>query len=275
MTSKSTQDSILTTTKGILARRFGFDSLRPEQAPVVDRLIAGGSALVLAAGKIVAKARKLAAHLMEASEGDLEFADGRFIVAGTDKAMTLQDVARAAFQPARLPPGVEPGLYETATYAPEKPTFPNSAHACEVEIDPETGTVEMIGYWVVDDVGTVINPKTLAGQVHGGVVQGVGQVLMEQVNYDPESGQLMSASFMDYAMPRASDVCNIAIESNPQPTGRNLLGAKGAGEAGTVGAFPSVMIAVVDALKQVGVKDIDMPATPDRIWRAIRDAGSA
>lgn len=235
-------------------------------------MVAGGSALRMAAEKVVAKARKLAAHLLEASEGDLEFADGRFTVAGTDKSMALQDVARAAFQPARLPPGVEPGLYESATYAPEKPTFPNSAHACEVEIDPETGTVEMIGYWVVDDVGTVINPKTLAGQVHGGVVQGVGQVLMEQVNYDPDSGQLLSASFMDYCMPRADNVCNIEIQSNPQPTDRNLLGAKGAGEAGTVGAFPSVMIAVVDALKQVGVKDIEMPATPDRIWRAIRDA---
>jgi carbon-monoxide dehydrogenase large subunit len=167
---------------------------------------------------------------------------------------------------------MEPGLYEHATYAPKRDTFPNGCHVCEVEIDPETGVVELQSYLVVDDVGTVINPLTLAGQIHGGVAQGVGQILLEQVVYEPGSGQLLTASFMDYGMPRADNMCNIKIVSNPVPTAGNPLGAKGAGEAGTVGALPSVMLAIMHALEPLGVRELDMPATPDRVWRAIREA---
>src|SRR6202050_1872957 len=160
----------------------------------------------------------------------------------------------------------------SAPCAPEKPTYPNGSHVCEVEVDPKTGAVQLLAYLVVDDVGTVINPLTLAGQIHGGVAQGVGQVLMEQVVYEKESGQLLTASFMDYAMPRADTMCNVAIRSNPVPTATNLLGAKGAGEAGCVGALPAVMIAILNALEPLGVRELDMPATSERVWRAIQDA---
>jgi aerobic carbon-monoxide dehydrogenase large subunit len=238
-------------------------------------IVAGGGALSLAADKVIDKGRRLAAHLMETAVADVEFADGKFTVAGTDRALGLKEVARAAFQPARLPPGMEPGLIEQATYAPAQATYPNGCHVCEVEIDPETGAVELVSYVVVDDVGTVINPLTLHGQVHGGVAQGIGQVLMEQVAYEAGSGQLLTASFMDYAMPRADTLCPIAIESNPVPTRTNPLGAKGAGEAGTVGALPAVMLAVMNALAPLGVAELDMPATSARVWQAIRAARGA
>ena len=235
-------------------------------------MVAGGGALSLAADKVIDKGRRLAAHLMETAVADIEFADGRFTVAGTDRALPLQEVARASFQPARLPAGMEPGLIEHATWAPAQATYPNGCHLCEVEIDPETGAVELVSYVVVDDVGTVINPLTLHGQIHGGVAQGVGQILMEEVVYDAGSGQLLTASFMDYAMPRADTMCGIAITSNPVPTKSNPLGAKGAGEAGTVGALPAVMLAIMDALAPLGVADLDMPATSARVWQAIRRA---
>jgi carbon-monoxide dehydrogenase large subunit len=238
-------------------------------------MVTGGSALVLAADKVIEKGRRLAGHLLEAAVADIEFADGRFAVAGTDRALSLKEIARAAFQPARLPPGMEPGLFENATYAPDQATYPNGVHVCEVEIDAETGAVELVSYVVVDDVGTVINPLTLAGQIHGGVAQGVGQILTEQVVYDRESGQLLTASFMDYAMPHADTMCPIAIRSNPVPTKTNPLGAKGAGEAGTVGALPAVMLAVMNALAPLGVSELDMPATSDRVWQAIRAARGA
>jgi aerobic carbon-monoxide dehydrogenase large subunit len=228
--------------------------------------------LTLAVQKVIDKGKRIAAHLLEAAEADIEFADGKFGVAGTDRDVTLKQVVTAAFQPARLPPGMEPGLYEHATYAPKRDTFPNGCHVCELEIDPDTGDVTLLSYLVVDDVGTVINPLTLAGQIHGGLAQGIGQILMEQVVYEPESGQLLTASFMDYCMPRADNMCGIRIVSNPVPTDSNPLGAKGAGEAGTVGALPTVMLAVMSALEPLGVRELDMPATSDRIWRAIRDA---
>jgi carbon-monoxide dehydrogenase large subunit len=231
--------------------------------------VIGGTALVIAADKVIAKCRRIAAHMLEVSEAELTFADGRFTVPGTDHQIALKEAARAAFQPARLPPGVEPGLYETGTFTPAQDTFPNGCHVAEVEIDPDTGRTEVVRYTVVDDVGTVINPKTLKGQIHGGVVQGLGQILMEQVVYDRESGQLLTASFMDYAMPRADDICDMAVASNPVPTRLNPLGAKGAGEAGTVGALPAAMNAVLDALATAGVKEFDMPATPLRVWQAI------
>jgi carbon-monoxide dehydrogenase large subunit len=234
--------------------------------------VIGGSALWRAADKVIAKGTKIAAKMLEAAEGDIKFADGKFGVVGTDKAVTLKDVARAAFQPPQLPPGVEPGLYETGTFSPPSATWPNGCHVCEVEVDPDTGDVQLVSYVVVDDVGTVINPVTLKGQIHGGVAQGAGQALMEQVVYDRESGQLMTASFMDYAMPRADTFCDMVVHSNPVPTKLNPLGAKGAGEAGTVGALPAVMNAVIDALAPLGVRSLDMPATAHTIWQAIQAA---
>jgi carbon-monoxide dehydrogenase large subunit len=232
--------------------------------------VIGGTALWTAADKVIARARKIAAKMLEAAEADIVFADARFAVAGTDRGVTLKEVARAAFQPPQLPPGVEPGLYETGTFSPRQDTWPNGTHVCEVEIDPETGAVTLDRYALVDDVGTVINPLTLKGQIHGGVAQGVGQALMEQVVYDGESGQLLTATFMDYAMPRADDFCDIVIGSNSVPTTLNPMGAKGAGEAGTVGALPVVLGAVNDALAPLGVRDFEMPATSARVWEAIQ-----
>jgi carbon-monoxide dehydrogenase large subunit len=234
--------------------------------------VIGGTALFMAADKLIAKGRKIAARLLEAAEPDIVFADGRFAVKGTDRAVVLKEVARAAFQLDKIPSGVEPGFYETGTFSPPADTYPNGCHVCEVEIDAETGEVALVRYAVVDDVGTVINPLTLKGQIHGGIAQGVGQALMEQVVYDPESGQLLTSSFMEYGMPRADTFCDIAVASNTVPTKLNPLGAKGAGEAGTVGALPVVMNAVLDALATAGVRDFDMPATSDRVWHAIQAA---
>jgi carbon-monoxide dehydrogenase large subunit len=234
--------------------------------------VIGGTALWIAADKVIAKGKKIAAQLMEAGEPDIVFEAGRFTVAGTDRSVTIKEVAKAAFDFRKLPPGLEPGLYESGTFSPSTHTFPNGCHVCEVEVDPETGKVDLARYAVVDDVGTVVNPLTLKGQIHGGVVQGLGQVLMERVEYDPESGQLLTGSFMDYCMPRADDVCAIEVGNNPVPTKLNPIGAKGAGEAGTVGALPAVMNAILDALAPLGVKSLDMPATGDRVWRAIQTA---
>ena len=274
-----------TTFKQILHERLGLD---PATVRFVDgdtdqvafgmgsmgsrSTVIGGTALWMAADKVVAKGRTIAAKMLEVAEADIAFADGRFTVVGTDRAVGLGDVARAAFQPAQLPRGLEPGLYETGTFSPPSDTWPNGCHVCEVEIDPDTGAVELARYTIVDDVGTVINPLTLKGQIHGGIAQGVGQALMEQVVYEPESGQLLTGSFMDYAMPRADDFCDIVIESNPVPTKLNPLGAKGAGEAGTVGALPVVVNAVMDALAPLGVRGLDMPASPARVWQAIATA---
>ena len=234
--------------------------------------VIGGSAVVRAAEKIVEKGKKIAAHILEAAEADMEFDRGTFRVAGTDRKIALKEVAKASFQPGRVPPGVEPGLFETGFFEPAMQTFPNGCHVCEIEIDEDTGKAEIVRYAVVDDVGTVINPLTLHGQVHGGVVQGVGQALLEHMVYDRESGQLASGSFMDYAMPRADDICAIEVESNDVPTKLNPLGVKGAGEAGTVGALPVVMSAALDALAPLGVKDVAMPLSAESLWRAIQGA---
>jgi aerobic carbon-monoxide dehydrogenase large subunit len=238
-------------------------------------MVTGGSALTLASDRLIDKGKHIAAHLLEADVADIGFHEGRFEVVGTDRAVTLKQVATAAFQPARLPHGMEAGFYENATYTPERATFPNGCHVCEVEIDPETGSLKLVNYVVVDDVGTIINPLTLEGQIHGGVAQGVGQVLMEQVVYEPGSGQLLTASFMDYCMPRADVMCPIEVHDNPVPTETNPLGAKGAGEAGTVGALPAVMIAIMHALEPLGVTELDMPATTERVWQAIQQASIA
>jgi aerobic carbon-monoxide dehydrogenase large subunit len=285
MGSKNQGQGHETTFKQILYERLGLD---PREVRYVDgdtdrvawgmgsmgsrSTVIGGTALWTAADKVILKGKKIAAKLLEAAEADIVFADARFSVAGTDRGVTLKEVARAAFQPAQLPPGVEPGLYETGTFSPRQDTWPNGTHVCEVEIDPDTGAVTLERYVLVDDVGTVINPLTLKGQIHGGVAQGVGQALMEQVLYDPESGQLLTGTFMDYAMPRADTFCDIQIGSNPVPTALNPMGAKGAGEAGTVGALPVVINAVIDALAPLGVRDFDMPATGARVWEAIQAA---
>jgi carbon-monoxide dehydrogenase large subunit len=229
--------------------------------------VIGGTALWLAADKVIAKGKRIAAHLLEAAEPDVAFAKGRFTISGTDRGVTIKEVAKASFAFASLPRGIEPGLFEHATFCPVQETFPNGTHVCEVEIDPDTGSVAIADYTVVDDVGNEINPLTLQGQVVGGIVQGLGQVLMEEMAYDPESGQLLTGSFMDYAMPRADNVGPIKVGHNGVPTKLNPLGVKGAGEAGTVGALAAIMNAIVDAL---GGADVPMPATAERVWRALR-----
>jgi carbon-monoxide dehydrogenase large subunit len=270
--------------KVLLSDRLGIDSgdvrLAEGDTDVVQfgtgtfgsrSAITGGSAAYMAAGKIIEKGRRIAAHLLEAAESDITFERGRFVVSGTDRAVSLKDVAKAAFDPMRLPKGFEPGLYETATFVPEAMTFPNGCHACEVEVDPDTGRIAVLSYVVVDDVGTVINALTLKGQVHGGIAQGLGQALGEHMIYDRESGQLATGSFMDYAMPRADDLPSIEVHSHVVPTRMNPLGVKGAGEAGTVGGLPTVMNAVINALSPLGIGHLEMPLTPERVWRAVRE----
>src|SRR5215207_1640082 len=231
-----------------------------------------GGAIVMVSEKIIAKGKKLAAHILEAAESDMEFKEGRFTIAGTDRGIGIHDVAKAAFKLEKLPSGMEPGLYETATYRAHSGNFPNGAHVCEVEIDPETGLTTMAGYWVVDDGGIVINPLLVKGQIMGGIAQGIGQVLMEDKAYDPETGQVIAGSFMDYAMPRAENFCPVTIEDNPVPTPTNPLGVKGAGEAGTVGSLSAGVNAVVDALSVLGIRHVDTPCTPFRVWQAIEAA---
>jgi carbon-monoxide dehydrogenase large subunit len=233
----------------------------------------GGAALADAAHKLVAKGRRIAAHLLEAAEADVEFADGAFRIAGTDRRVGLAEVARAAFNPAQLPAGLEPGFAESGHFTPPAPTFPNGCHLCEVEIDPETGAVEILRYLVVDDFGTVVNPLLLRGQVQGGVAQGVGQAMLERCLYDPETGQLLSGSLTDYAIPRADDLPPIAFDYNVVPCRTNPLGIKGAGEAGAIGAPPAFVNAVIDALAEFGIEHLDMPLLRERLWRAIRTAG--
>jgi aerobic carbon-monoxide dehydrogenase large subunit len=232
----------------------------------------GGSALDRAAGKIIAKGKLIAAHLLETSAGDIDFADGSFAVAGTDRRISFAAVAHAANVPHNFPlETLEPGLQETAVYDPPAFAFSNGAHVCEVEIDPATGEARVVAYWGVDDVGTVVNPMIVDGQIQGGIAQGLGQALRERCAYDG-SGQLLSGSLMDYALPRAADLPSIESElDESQPCTHNPLGAKGCGEAGAIAAPPAIVSAVLDALAPLGVTDIDMPLTPEAIWRAIAD----
>jgi aerobic carbon-monoxide dehydrogenase large subunit len=234
----------------------------------------GGSALVIAADKVIARGKKLASHLLEAADADIIFEGGKYAVAGTDKAISLIDVAKASYMPGRLPRGSEMGLFETGTYDGGAPTYPNGCHICEVEIDEATGTIEMVRYVAVDDCGRVINPLLLEGQMHGGIAQGVGQALMEDLAFDRDSGQVMSGSFMDYAMPRASDFCAIEMESNEVPAKTNPLGVKGGGEAGTVGGLAAMMNAINDALARAGADYVQMPCTAEKVWRALEAARS-
>ena len=235
----------------------------------------GGSAVLRATEKVVERGRRVAAHLLEAAPDDVALRDGRFVVAGTDRGVAWNQVARAAYQPRQLPTGLEPGFSETAAFTPPAVTFPNGSHVCEVEIDEETGAVRVTRYSVVDDVGRMINPMLVKGQIHGGIVQGLGQGLAEVLTYEASTGQLLSGSLMDYALPRADELPLFEVDSHEVPTRVNPLGAKGVGEAGTVGALPALLNAVNDALAPLGVSHLDMPVTPDRVWRAIREANPA
>ncbi|HEX5508642.1 MAG TPA: molybdopterin cofactor-binding domain-containing protein, partial [Pseudolabrys sp.] len=227
-----------------------------------------GSAFLLATNKVIEKAKKIVAHALKIDATEVNFADGVFSASKSNRTMTIKEVAVDSLSPAKIPDDMEPGLTATAVYKAPVNNYPNGCHVCELEIDRETGVVQIVRYSVVDDVGTVLNPMLLHGQIHGGVAQGAGQILMEDIHFDP-SGQLVTASFMDYAMPHARHLSNIAVEANPVPTKTNPLGTKGAGEAGNVGALPAVANAVVDALSEFGIKHIEMPATPERIWRVM------
>jgi aerobic carbon-monoxide dehydrogenase large subunit len=235
----------------------------------------GGCALTRAADKIIAKGKLIAAHMLEAAADDIEFSDGWFVVTGTDRRVSLSGVAKAAYVPHDFPlDTLEPGLSEQAVYDPASFAFSNGAHVCEIEIDPQTGCMDVVGYWAVDDVGSVINPMIVHGQIHGGVAQGIGQALLERCIYDCD-GQLVSGSFLDYAIARADDLPAMVAElDESQPCTHNPLGAKGCGEAGAIAAPAALMSAALDALLPLGVTDLDMPLTSEQIWRKIKDAGT-
>ncbi|HNO42523.1 MAG TPA: molybdopterin-dependent oxidoreductase, partial [Ottowia sp.] len=275
-----------TTFAQLVAARLGID---PSQVDIVHgdtgrvpfgmgtygsrSLSVGGTAIMKALDKIEAKAKKIAAHLMEASDADIDFANGEFTVKGTDKKIPFAQVALTAYVPHNYPlDKLEPGLNETAFYDPTNFTFPAGTYICEVEVDPATGVVRVDRFTAVDDFGVIINPMIVEGQVHGGLVQGMGQALMEHGVYDPDSGQLLTGSYMDYAMPRAHDFPEFRLGHVCTPCTHNPIGSKGCGEAGAIGSPPAVINAVLDALKPLGVKDLDMPATPHRVWQAIQAA---
>jgi aerobic carbon-monoxide dehydrogenase large subunit len=230
---------------------------------------------VEAAAKVIEQGKQIASHMLEASPADIEFANGRFLIAGTDRAIEIMELA------ARLRTGLKPpeGIPATldvrhVSEGPGASTYPNGCHVCEVELDPETGVIEVVKYVSVNDFGTVINPLIVEGQLHGGVIQGIGQALMEMTVYDGD-GQFLTGSFMDYALPRASDSPEVGVVHHPVPAKTNVLGVKGCGEAGCAGSLTCVMNAIADALSQFGIRHMDMPATPYRVWRAIQDARAA
>ena len=278
-----------TTLAQILSSRFGVpvekievvegdtDAVPQGTGTFGSRSIAvGGSALDRAADKIIAKGKLIAAHLLEAAAGDVDFSDGAFVIAGTDRRVSFAAVAQAAYVPHNFPlETVEPGWQDTAVYDPPSFAFSNGAHVCELEIDPDTGRIEIVGFWGVDDIGTVINPMIVEGQIHGGVAQGIGQALLERCAYDG-GGQLVSGSFMDYAVARADDLPLFVTECDEsQPCTHNPLGAKGCGEAGSIGSPAAVVSAVLHALAPLGVTDLDMPLTSEQLWRRIRQAQHA
>ncbi|MGF1563136.1 MAG: xanthine dehydrogenase family protein molybdopterin-binding subunit [Geminicoccaceae bacterium] len=229
-------------------------------------LAVGGSAIVKAADKIIEKGKKIAAHLMEASEGDIEFSGGQFTVKGTDKAKSIGEVVFAAYVPHNYPEGLEPGMEESAFYDPANFTYPSGTYIAEVEIDPDTGVTEVINFTAVDDFGKIVNPMIVEGQVHGGLAQGIGQALLEDAVYDFESGQLLTGSYMDYCMPRADNLPNFKVETTETACTHNPLGVKGCGEAGAIGSPPAIMNAIRDAL---GAR-VSMPATPKKVWEALQ-----
>jgi carbon-monoxide dehydrogenase large subunit len=235
-------------------------------------LYMAGNAIALASDALIKRGKEIASHSLEAAAADIEFSDGSFRIAGTDRKIMLLDLARAIRDGSlKLPPELaEKGLNEESVFTRAAPTFPNGCHICEVEIDPETGVCQVARYSVCDDFGKVVNPMIVNGQVHGGIVQGLGQALLEDAVYDPESGQLLAGTFMDYAMPRADDMPSFNLKMNEIPCRTNALGVKGCGEAGTVGALAAVMNAIVDALAPLGVTHMNMPATPLKIWQAVQ-----
>jgi aerobic carbon-monoxide dehydrogenase large subunit len=229
---------------------------------------------VEAAAKVIEQGRQIASHVLEASAADIEFKDGTFVIAGTDRTVGIMDLADKIRGGIDLPEGVPASLDVRHVSEGAAATFPNGCHVAEVEIDPDTGVIAVVKYSCVNDFGTVINPMIVEGQLHGGAVQGIGQALMEMTVYDSE-GQLLTGSYMDYALPRAGDVPSFTVASHPVPATTNPLGVKGCGEAGCAGALTSVMNAVVDALSEYGIKHIDMPATPFRVWQAIQAASQS
>ncbi len=257
-----------------------FESIRLQQADTDEVAIGrgtyasrsmhvGGSALQAAANDVIEKGKKFAAHFMEANAADITFVAGKFTIAGTDKSMPIQKVAAMSFIPVGIPAELGVGLRGEGAFSAHVPSFPNGCHICEVEVDPDTGEVALDRYTVVDDIGTVINPLLAAGQIHGGVVQGAGQALIEDIVHD-ENGQFLTGSLMDYGLPRADDMPNIKVDFNPVPSKSNPLGVKGVGEGGTVAATPTVINAILDALAPLGVGTIAMPATPERVWQAVQ-----
>jgi len=233
----------------------------------------GGTAIVKALDKVIAKGKKIAAHLMEASDADIEFKDGKFTVVGTDKQVPFAQVALTAYVPHNYPlDKLEPGLNESAFYDPTNFTFPAGSHLCEVEVDPDTGATQIVSFTAVDDFGNIINPMIVEGQVHGGLAQGIGQALLEGCIYDRASGQLLTGTLMDYALPRADDLPSFKVGTEVTACTHNPLGVKGCGEAGAIGAPAAVINAIVDALAPLGVRDIEMPATPQRVWQTIQSA---
>jgi carbon-monoxide dehydrogenase large subunit len=238
-------------------------------------LVVGGEAVLRAADKVVEKARPIAAHLLEASADDLEFSGGRFQVRGTDQGMGIGEIATAVFAAHNLPDGVEATLDSDATFDPDALSFPHGTHLCAMEVDTETGRVKMRKYVSVDDIGVIINPMIVAGQVHGGLVQGIAQALWEEAVYD-DAGTLVSGSFVDYLLPTTVDTISFDIDHTTSPSTTNTLGTKGVGETGTIASTPAVVNAVVDAVRHLGVTDIVMPMTPERVWTAIQgDPGGA
>jgi carbon-monoxide dehydrogenase large subunit len=231
-------------------------------------LVVGGEALVRAADKVIEKAKPIAAHLLEASADDVEFAAGRFAVRGTDQGLAIGEIALATFAAHNLPDGVEASLDSDATYDPVNFNYPHGTHLCAMEIDTETGAAKMRKYVCCDDIGNIINPMIVEGQVHGGLVQGIAQALWEEAVYD-DSGTLVSGSFVDYLLPSAADTISFEVDHTTSPCTTNTLGTKGVGEAGTIASTPAVVNAIVDAVRHFGINDIEMPCTPERIWRAI------
>src|SRR5690242_3735868 len=239
-------------------------------------LAVGGTALIKAMDKIVDKGKRIAAHLLEASEADIDFVNGKFTVAGTDRSISFAQAALTAYVPHNYPIETEePGLDETAFYDPSNFTYPAGTYIAEVEIDRETGLVQLVNFTGADDFGRIINPMIVEGQVHGALVQGIGQALYENTVYDAESGQLKTGSFMDYCMPRADNLVPFRLETNTTLCAHNPLGVKGCGEAGAIGAPAAVMNAVADALAPLGIAHLDMPAVPERVWRVIADRALA
>jgi aerobic carbon-monoxide dehydrogenase large subunit len=234
-------------------------------------MMIGGSALRPAADEVIERGKRFAAHFMEADTADITFADGAFTIAGTDRSMPIAQVAQMSFIPVGLPSELGVGLQGAGGFSSDMPSFPNGCHICELEIDPETGAAELDRYTVVDDCGTVINPLLAKGQMMGGIAQGAGQALYEDVVYDRDSGQLLTGSLMDYGIPRADTMPPIKVDFSPVPSTTNPLGAKGVGEGGTVASTPTVMNAILDALAPLAVTDVPMPATPERVWRAIHE----